>query len=174
MEVLGIESAVGWTVGQTFDSRPARTARHSCRAWLEGGCETLIWNLAMLNLWLKNSRGRYVDLHRKVVRPTPSLIWRVANGLSTVSSLRAVPLVVTCRIAAIVIGTDRAFQLGSHFVALFPGVVGNISDWLLCAHVAPLFPRVRGFVWRDLFDALTVKSGAMFISRGACRSYPTR
>jgi acetyltransferase-like isoleucine patch superfamily enzyme len=37
----------------------------------------------------------------------------------------AAPLVALYRIAAVVIGEEPAFQCGSHFVALFPGVPGD-------------------------------------------------
>ena len=61
-----------------------------------------------------------------VARPTPSRIWWATKRALYIGALCcAVPLVAFCRIAAIVIGTDRAFQFGSHFIALFPGVVGD-------------------------------------------------
>ena len=61
-----------------------------------------------------------------VTRPSPSLVRRAVKRALFIGALCcAAPLVVLCRIAAIVIGAEPAFQCGSHFVALFPGVPGD-------------------------------------------------
>jgi virginiamycin A acetyltransferase len=58
--------------------------------------------------------------------PSPSLLRQAIKWVGFVAALGvAVPLVVLCRMASVLIGSEPAFQSGSHFVALFPGILGN-------------------------------------------------
>ncbi len=81
-----------------------------------------------------------------------SIMRRAAKRVFYIGALcGAVPLVAFYRIAALLIGTDKAFQGGSQFVALFPGVVG---DYLRLAYY--------GLTLRRCSRECTVSFGSIF------------